>query len=256
MARKRKTIEHMFLPDTQLRPEVPDGHIVCAANYACDKRPDKIIIAGDWWDLPSLSRYEKPGSQFFDGVELQNDIEYGNNAMEAFLARIRKERGYRPDIFFLMGNHEYRMDRAINDDPTKLNGILGHHLLHLPSKEVQVYPFLDIVTIDGVMYSHYFVNPQSLIRGVLGGQMDNRLNKLKKSFTQGHQQTLMTGSQYLPDGSRIRGCVAGAFYQHDEEYAGPQGHNYWRGCIYKHEVRDGDYDVMELSIDYLLREWS
>jgi hypothetical protein len=50
--------------------------------------------------------------------------------------------------------------------------------------------------------------------------------------------------------------VAGAFYQHDEEYAGPQGNHYWRGIVYKHEVRDGDYDLMELSLPYLLRAWS
>jgi hypothetical protein len=249
----------MYLPDTQLRPGVPTNHLISAANYACDKRPNTIVLAGDWWDFPSLSTYEKPGSKWFDGVDLQHDIEFGNHHMEEFLSVIRRKRGYSPRIVLTEGNHEFRMQRAINTDPTKLDGILGRHLLHLgqgPSKEVEYHNFLDIVTIDGIMYSHYFCNPQSLMRGVLGGQMDNRLNKLKRSFTQGHQQTLMTGNQHLADGTRIRGLVAGAFYQHDEDYAGPQGHNYWRGCIYKHQVNDGDYDLMELSLDYLLENWS
>lgn len=256
-----KPTEHMYLPDVQLRPDVPYNHIISAANYACAKRPNVVILAGDWWDFPSLSTYEKPGSKFFDGVELQSDLEYGNHVMEEFLAVFRKQRGYRPRIVLTEGNHEFRMQRVINTDPTKLNGILGRHLLHMGHQrggmdEVEYHNFLDIVTIDGIMYSHYFCNPQSLLRNVLCGQMDNRLNKLKRSFTQGHQQCLMTGNQYLPDGSRIRGLVAGAFYQHNEEYAGPQGHNYWRGCIYKHEVRDGDYDMMELSLPYLVEHWS
>ena len=253
---KRKPVEHVWIPDTQIRPGVPVDHITAAANYIVSKKPDVIIVGGDWYDLPSLSVYEKPGSKFFEGKSLMEDIRDGNLVWEQFRHPIRKAKGYNPRIVFIEGNHEYRMERAINEDPTRLENILGRHLL-LPytEEDVEYVPFLEIKTIDGIMYSHYFCNPQSLMRGVLGGQMDNRLNKLKKSFTQGHQQTLITGSQYLPDGSRIRGCVAGAFYQHDEEYAGPQGHNYWRGIIYKHEVSDGDYDLMEVSLDYLLREW-
>lgn len=254
---KRRTVEHMYIPDVQLRPGVPFNHIPAAANYAADKRPNVIVIAGDWWDLPSLSSYEKPGSKFFEGVKLDADLEMGNHVMDLFLTVIRKAKGYKPRIVFTEGNHEYRMQRAINVDPVRLEGLMGRHLFHFgKAGEVEFYPFLDIVNIDGILYSHYFVNPQSLLRGTLGGQMDNRLNKIKKSFTQGHQQTLLTGSQYLPDGSRIRGLVAGAFYQHNEEYAGPQGHNYWRGCIYKHEVRDGDYDLMELSLPYLVEQWT
>ena len=254
---KSKPREHVWVPDTQVRPGVPTDHIPAAANYIVHKRPDVIIIGGDWWDLPSLSSYEKPGSKFFEGKSLDADIASGNEAWEAFRKPIDKVRGYNPRWVFIEGNHEYRMMRAINDDPTTLEGILGrHHFLPYTQDDVEYVPFLEIKTIDGIMYSHYFANPQSLTRGVLGGGIDNRLNKLKKSFTQGHQQTLITGSQFLPDGSRIRGCVAGAFYQHDEEYAGPQGHNYWRGIIYKHEVQDGDYDLMEVSIDYLLREWA
>lgn len=252
--RKRKKNEHVWIPDTQLRPGVDTDHIDAAANYIADRKPEVVIIGGDWWDLPSLSSYEKPGSAFFEDVSLNADIEFGNDTMDTFITKLRKPRGYSPRIVFLEGNHEYRMQRAINDDPTRLRDILGRH--HLVAHQLcEWHNFQDIVKIDGISYSHYFVNPLSLTRGVLGGTADNRLNKLKCSFTMGHQQTLITGSQYLPDGSRIRALVAGAFYQHDEAYAGPQGHNYWRGICYKHEVRNGDYDLMEVSLPYLLENW-
>ncbi len=254
MSKSKRKRSHMFVPDCQNRPGIPVNHILAAANYAADRKPDVIILAGDWWDLPSLSSYEKPGSSFFDGVSLNEDIEHGNTMMDVFLTKIRKKRGYSPEIHFLMGNHEARMDRAIRDEPTRLNGILGQHLFHLPS-EVHVHQFLEIVRIDGIMYSHYFVNPQSALRNALGGQMDNRLNKLKGSFTQGHVQTLQWGAQDLPGGQRIIGCVAGAFYQHEEEYAGPQGQNYWRGIVMKHEVHGGEYDPMMVSISYLLENY-
>ncbi|MAG24835.1 hypothetical protein CMI47_04575 [Candidatus Pacearchaeota archaeon] len=258
MARQRRKHknEHVWVPDTQLRPGVPTEHIQACANYIVDRKPAVVVVAGDWYDLPSLSSYEKPGSKFFEGKNFMADVEFANHQWQEFHRTIRNKRGYAPRIIFLEGNHEYRMQRAINDDPVQLEGIMGRHLfLPYESTDVEYVPFLELKTVDGIIYSHYFANPQSLTRGVLGGGIDNRLNKLKTSFTQGHQQTLLTGSQFLPDGSRIRGLVAGAFYQHDEEYAGPQGHNYWRGICYKHEVRDGDYDLMEVSLNYLLREY-
>lgn len=249
--------EHVWIPDTQIRRGVPLEHIPAAANYIVNKRPGTIIVGGDWYDFPSLSAYDKPGSKQMEGKRFEQDVQVGNEAWQAFRTPIRKAKGYHPRIVFIEGNHEYRMQRAIENDPVTLEGTIGRHLL-LPYLEddVEYVPFLEIKTIDGIMYSHYFCNPQSLMRGVLGGGIDNRLNKLKGSFTQGHQQTLITGSQFKPDGSRVRGLVAGAFYQHDEQYAGPQGHNYWRGIIYKHEVRDGDYDLMEVSLDYLLENWT
>ena len=71
----------------------------------------------------------------------------------------------------------------------------------------------------------------------------------------GHQQTLQTGIRYTVTGKAHRGLVAGAFYMHDEEYMGSQGNHHWRGCIMKHEVEDGNYSILELSLEYLMKEW-
>ncbi len=246
--------EHVWIPDTQLRPGVPTNHLVAAGNYIVDKRPEVIVVGGDWWDLPSLNSYEKPGSKYFEGVSLKADIEFGNDAMADFLRPILAvKRSYKPRLVFIEGNHEYRLQRYIDTAPTAREGIISRAAFN--TEGFEYHNFLNIVEIDGIMYSHYFCNPESLLRNVLGGQMANRLAKLKQSFTMGHQQTVLTGTAYLPTGRRIRGLVSGAFYQHDEAYAGPQGQNYWRGIHYKHEVVNGDYDLMEVSIGYLIREW-
>ena len=71
----------------------------------------------------------------------------------------------------------------------------------------------------------------------------------------GHQQVKMTGERYLTNGQRVRGLVCGAAYLHDEKYMGHQGNAYWRGIFVKHEVRDGQYDLMEVSLDYLCRKY-
>ena len=44
-------------------------------------------------------------------------------------------------------------------------------------------------------------------------------------------------------------------YLHDEDYRGPQSNGEWRGILMKHEVRDGQYDLMEVSLDKLCRKY-
>ena len=250
--RKTRPTEHFFIPDTQVKPGVNTDHIEAAANYAVDKRPDVIAIIGDWWDLPSLSSYEKKGSKYFHDKSYAKDIEAGNEAKERFMRPLRRARSYKPRIEFFEGNHEFRATRAAHEEPT-LVGTVGRHSFDLEGWNFHKY--LEVVEIDKILYSHLFLNPTSLIRGALSGTVDNRLNKIKQSFSQGHQQIRLWGSQFTSGGKEICGLVAGAFYSHEEDYQGPQGNNYWRGAVYKHEVKDGRYDPMMLSLGYLIREW-
>ena len=252
---------HFFMPDTQVRPGVPPNHLRAAANYILDKKPDTIIHAGDHWDFPSLSSYEKKGSAFFEDSSLAADIRAGNDAMQLFdgvlenynrRQRRNRKRGYHPRKVFLIGNHEYRMQRLIDSDPVLYRDVVGFHQLALEGWEI--IPYLEMINIDGVEYSHYFYNPDS--GRPYGGMMSTRLKNVGFSFSMGHQQGLDMSMRKLANGKTIRGLKAGSFYQHDEGYRGPQGNvAHWRGCIYKTEVKDGDYCMMELSLDYLMRRW-
>jgi hypothetical protein len=61
----------------------------------------------------------------------------------------------------------------------------------------------EIACIDGVHYSHYFTAPMT--GRALGGTALHKLNRLKFSFTMGHQQGKDTAEQYLANGRVIRG---------------------------------------------------
>ena len=108
--------------------------------------------------------------------------------------------------------------------------------------------------LDGVCYSHFFYNSKTG-RPIGGENLGTRLNKLGFSFTMGHQQGYQSCLKELNNGRIIRGLVAGSCYLHDEDYIGPQGNGHWRGIIHKHEVFDGNYDLMEVSLDYLCRKY-
>ncbi len=142
------------------------------------------------------------------------------------------------------------MERLWQRDP-RLKGLVGYDKLALD--RFQVHPFRKIVDIDGIAYSHYFYNPAT--GKPYGGMMQTRLKNIGFSFTQGHSQEFDYGERQLPNGKRHYGCVAGAFYMHEEPYKGPQGNNHWRGVIVKHEVSEGQYDLMKVSLNFLLERY-
>jgi len=251
---------HLIIPDTQVRPGVPTHHIDWAAAAIVEYLPDVIIHLGDHWDMPSLNRHENPGSIHLEGARIQEDIQVGNEALERLDVPVRQEierraKGHRkrwnPVRKILRGNHEQRVPKAVAEEP-KLEGILSEDMFYTPAGW-HVHPFLEIVEIDGIAYSHYF----SMVHSgrAIGGSIDNRLNKIGQSFVQGHQQGLLYGLRQYPGNARRHGLVAGSFYLHDEHYRDVQSNGEWRGLVVLNEVADGSYDVMPLSMQYLARKY-
>lgn len=249
-------MRHVIIPDTQIKPGVGTTHITWAVRACIDYRPDVIVILGDWWDLPSLSMHDLPGSKEANGRNVQCDIDAGNDAFALFAEPLQKERErlvigkrarWNPRCEFLFGNHEHRMTRAISRDP-KLDGLLTLDSLKTPGFHRN--DFLRIVPIDGIRYCHYFPNPLS--GRPIGGTIPNRLNHIGGSFVQGHQQGFLYGSKLYPD-HVAHGLVCGRFYSHHEDYRPEDVQNVeWNGIVVLNEVRNGgDYDLMPLSYNYL-----
>lgn len=253
-------LRHMMIPDLQAKPGVPTQHIAAAAEAIKDYKPDVLILIGDYWDFPSLSRWEEKGSKHFEGARVIEDARAGNDALKMLLAPARaeqarlirnKQKQWDLRIVYTMGNHDERPARAVSAEP-RFEGIIGPSLLEFPDG-VEVFPYLEVVTIHGIRYSHYFSNVNS--SRPIGGSIDNRLNKIGESFVQGHEQGFLYGNRTFPTGKVKHGLVAGSYYMHDEEYKGAQGNGHWRGIVVLNGVNDGAYDIMPLSMDYLLRKF-
>jgi hypothetical protein len=162
-----------------------------------------------------------------------------------------KEKQWWPDRHILLGNHEDRITRATEED-AQLDGLLTLDSLIYSDLGWVVHPYLKPVELEGVYYAHYFANP--FTGRPYGGTALTRLKTLGHSFTMGHQQTLDIAIRPVA-GKLQHGLIAGACYLHDEEYKGYQGNAHWRGIVICHEVREGHYDPMVVSLDYLCRRY-
>jgi hypothetical protein len=157
------------------------------------------------------------------------------------------EEPWNPRLVFTLGNHEERILRAVNDDP-KMDGTIGLGDLNFRDLGWEVHNYLDVVVVDGVAYSHFFTS------GTMGRPVSSPaalLNKKHMSCVMGHVQGRGIAYGKRADGSQITGIFASCYYQHDEEYLGAQGNDYWRGIWILHDVKDGSFDEMPVSMKYL-----
>jgi hypothetical protein len=246
---------HGVIPDTQVKPGVPIDHLGWAGRYFGEKRPDVIVHLGDFYDMPSLSSYDladNPGE--YHQRRYQDDLDAGDESVRLFESGL--PRGYRPRKVYLVGNHEERYIRLIRAEP-KLQGHLRPPWQYAKDRGWEVKPFLSPVTIDGVTYAHYFCRgPHGTVTNSKNGAPSARAQVIRemRSCIAGHKQGLDQHIQPTAQGM-YRGIIAGSFYQHEEGYLTPQGTNYWRGILILHEVHNGNFNLMEVSLDYLRRRY-
>jgi len=191
-------------------------------------------------------------------LKLNKDIKSGNTAMDLFLTPIKKEinrlkrnkkKLWNPRMVFLLGNHEQRIERAVNADAI-LEDVIGYNDLNLSDWEV--FEYLEPVIIGGVGFSHFFTS------GVMGRPVSSAkamITKKHMSCVMGHVQDKDIAFSRRGDGVAITGIFAGIFYQHSEGYLGHQGNNNWKGIWMLHEVENGSFDEMPVSLNFLSKKY-
>jgi len=239
---------HMVIPDVQCRPDVDYKHLKWIGNYAADKQPDVIVCLGDFADMPSLSGYSV-GKAAAEGKRYAADIAAAKDAMRLLMQPVRKVRRWHPSLEMTLGNHEDRIDREAETNP-RWQGFLSSAALGYQDAGWTVHPYLKVAKIDAVEYSHFFIS------GSMGRPVSSASALLRQrqcSAVMGHVQRIDVAvhpnTQYI-------GLFAGICYQHEEPYLTPQGQSTKRGIWCLHEVHDGTFDPMFVSLGFLKRRYS
>lgn len=236
---------HMVIPDCQVRPRTNNDFLAWIGNYVEAKRPDVLVNIGDFTDMTSLSMYAV-GKAESEGRRYMADIRSGKEGMAKLLKPIK----HKPSRMVLtLGNHEDRIDREAENNP-KWKGTVSTADLCYESFGWKVAPFLTVANLDGIEYSHYFVS------GAMGRPVSSAAALLRirqNSAVMGHVQRVDLA---VHPNTQAIGLFAGICYTHDENYLTPQGNNTKRGIWVLHEVHNGTFDPMFVSLDFLKRKYS
>jgi len=252
-------IKHLVIPDCQVRSGIPTDYLAWLGQYIIHKKPDVIVQIGDFADMPSLCSYDV-GKKSYEGrryIQDINAVKAGMNRLMLPLAQYNEAAGrnhkprYKPRLVLTLGNHEDRITRAIDSD-AKLDGLISLDDLSYSPWGWEVVPFLKPIAIDGIHYCHYFPS------GAMGRPCTTSrsiLNKYHQSCFAGHQQGREIAYSKRADGKTITAIIAGSYYEHDEVYLNPVTNLHWRGVYMLHEVEDGQFDEMAVSLSYLKRKY-
>lgn len=249
---------HLIIPDSHANPEHNNDRADWLAQLIIDVRPDVVVHIGDSADMHSLSSYDK-GKRSFHGRTYRADIESHLDFQDRVWGPVVGRKKRLPRRVFLIGNHEQRIEKALDLSP-ELQGTIGMGDLDLGRWYSDIVPYNGgtpgVIEVDGIEYAHYFVS------GVMGRPVGGRhpayslLTSRHRSSTCGHLHLADHRIEPLGSGSRIMGAFAGCYQDYRPAWAGEAAKLWWSGVLLKHHVDNGTYDPQWISLEALKRTYS
>ena len=245
---------HLIIPDIHSHWEHDNARADLLSKLVIDLQPDVVINMGDQWDMPSLSSYDK-GLRSFQGRTYAADIASGCEFSDRLWGPVKRRKRKLPLRVFLHGNHENRIEKALQLSP-ELEGTINFSDLSLDTNYDIVVPYTGkntpgIIELDGVTYAHY------LVSGIMGrpvGGEHPAYSLISKSFTSctvAHSHLLDFCIRTMPDGGRVMGLVAGCMVDYKSDWAGETQKLWWPGVIVCRNVNDGQYDPEMITLERL-----
>lgn len=208
--------------------------------------------------MTSLSSYDK-GKRSFQGKSYKADIDVGLEFHERMWAPMKAAKKKRPYRIVLEGNHEHRIEYALDLSP-ELADTIGFRDYAFDEYYDEVVRYEGglpgILERDGILFAHFF--PTGISGRPVGGERPAHmlLAKNNKSSVAFHSHTLDYATKRTLSNDVLNGLVAGCYHDHSPDWAGAVT-RFWRpGVAYLRNVSNGNYDFQWISLESLKKEYS
>lgn len=250
---------HLVIGDVHLKPGTSHDRMRIAGlemeelgrEAMANSQAFRVVFIGDTADMESLSHYDR-GKLSGEGRRLQDDLAALGAGLSLFRTAVSDEVWAYANTYWVEGNHEYRIQKYVNDHP-ELEGTLDLGEQFFRPIGITPVPFLEWLQLDGQGYCHYM---QSRAGRAIGGVNHARALLLKghKSVTVGHSHILSQAMENDIYGNVIQTLVCGCYFDHDEEYAMQSNAAWWRGLCIKRNTKSGSYDLETRTLAALKRK--
>lgn len=248
----------LVIPDIHCTVEEDNQRADWLSQLIIDSKPDIVVNMGDQFDMPSLSSYDK-GKRSFHGKSFKNDLERGLEFHDRLWSPVRATKKKMPYRVVLEGNHEHRIERALDLSP-ELEGTIGFRDYDFDSYYHDVVRYSGgtpgIIDIEGTLFAHYFIS------GVMGRPQGGKwpaksiLEANKQSSVASHIHTLDYATTITQGKKEIHALVCGCYHEHVPGWAGNIG-NFWRpGVAMLHDAHEGHFDFEWISLSRLKKAYA
>lgn len=243
----------LVIPDIHCTPEEDNSRADLLAKLIIDAKPDVVVNMGDQFDMASLSSYDK-GKRSFQGKSYKNDLDSGLEFHDRLWGPVRATKKKMPRRIVLEGNHEHRIERALDLSP-ELEGTIGFKDYAFEDYYHEVVRYEGgtpgIVDIEGILFSHYFIS--GVMGRPIGGKWPAKsiLEYNKQSSVQSHIHVLDYATTITQGNQVIHSLVCGCYHEKVPGWAGNIG-KFWRpGVALLRNAEGGDFDLEWISLKRL-----
>lgn len=248
---------HLVIGDQHAHPDFDNKRADWLGRFILDIKPDVIVNIGDAADMQSLCSYDK-GKRSYVGKSYEKDLGAHLDFQERVFAPLRRAKKKLPRTILIEGNHEHRIERALDLDPY-LIGTIGFKDYKFDDYYDEVIRYNGgtpgTIVVDGILYSHYISS------GVLGKPVSGEhpayttLSKKFQSCTQGHSHIFDYCIRTKADGKKIHSLVLPVYQDYCNDWAGETCALWDQGVTVKRNVAEGQYDLQFISLQALKREY-
>jgi predicted phosphodiesterase len=213
------------------------------------ERPDVLVIIGDFLSLNCLSAWDRNKRLAMEGLRYIEEIQAGNVALDKLLAGTSKKMRK----IFVEGNHEDRLDRYLELDPT-FHGYVGIAKdLRLVQRGFEFIPFKGVAYVRGVGFTHIPIAGNG--KAVGNPNVAQKALKLfHHSVVFGHTHTLDHAAEHRHGAPHLNQALSvGCFFEHVDDYALGSKTDYWRGLVMLEVYSENRFDVRTYSLGRLER---
>jgi len=217
-----------------------------------DVSPDRIVLMGDFGSFDSLSAWDRDKRRKMEGRRYIRDCESVRTALTLMESSAGKKMWTGTHRIFLEGNHEDRVTRYLNTDPT-FEGSVGVHKDCFA--DWQWVPFKSEFRHNGVSFTHI---PHNEAGKAIGGKdvCSKALGIYHNSVVFGHTHQLAVGCVHRHNAPHLNQAVnVGCFFEHVAEYAQGSVTSYWRGVVVLKHTSWNRVDVETISMSRLKSEY-
>lgn len=249
---------YLIIPDQHAHPDFPNDRADWLSRLIIDIKPDVVVNMGDAADMASLSSYDK-GKRSFHGRSYKKDIEAHLDFQCRLWDPVRARKKRMPYRVVLEGNHEVRVERALDLSP-ELEGTIGFkdYLFEDYYDDVVRYDggTPGIIELDGILFAHYFITGVS--GRPLGGERPAHmlLAKNSTSCVAAHSHTLDFATRRTVSGKTLNGLVVGCYQDYINDWAGNVGKLWRSGVAVLSDVDDGNFDFQWISMEQLRKAYA
>lgn len=243
----------LAIPDQHAHPDHNNDRADWVAQLIIDLKPDIVVNGGDAADMSSLSSYDK-GKRSFQGKSYRKDLDAHLEFQDRLWAPVKALKKKLPRRIVLEGNHEHRIERALDLSP-ELKDTIGFEDYDFERYYQDVVRYdgetPGIIDVEGVLFAHYF--PTGISGRPVGGERPAHMliAKNAKSCIQFHTHTLDFATRRTVSGDVYNGVVGGCYQDYVNDWAGNIG-KFWRaGVVVLHNLEGGNFDFQWISLENL-----